>query len=255
MIREVLIIEDEPQAAQRLETLIREQIPGVTVLAKIDSVKRSVQWLSEHEPPDLILMDIHLADGISFQIFEQCEVKAPVIFTTAYDEYALKAFKVNSIDYILKPVDKEELATALKKLASLTQGKRGTDDVLASISEAVRTLTRQYKTRFIVKVGEHLRAIEIGDIQYIYSTEKTTFAHTNDGRKHILDFTLEQLEEMLDPRHFFRINRKYIITPGAIKDMVSYANSRLKLMLKGSEDNDIIVARERVQSFKVWLDL
>ena len=176
MIERVLIIEDEPQAIKRLETLIVELIPRVTILARMDSVKESVRWLSENSPPDLIFMDIQLADGISFQIFEQCQVKSPVIFTTAYDAYALKAFKVNSIDYILKPVDKDELEGALKKLSSLTQRKDNATEMLANIGEAVRLLTRKYKTRFVLKVGEHLKSIEVSDIQYFFSLEKTTFA-------------------------------------------------------------------------------
>jgi DNA-binding LytR/AlgR family response regulator len=254
MIKRVLIIEDEPQAIKRLETLVEDLIPGSTILAKIDSVKGSVTWLRDNSPPDLIFMDIQLADGISFQIFEQCQVKSPVIFTTAYDAYALKAFKVNSIDYILKPVDKDDMERALKKLNSLTQGKDHSTEMLANIGEAVKLLTRKYKTRFVLKVGEHLKSIEVSDIQYFFSLEKATFAKIADGRKHILDFTLDQLEEVVDPEHFFRINRKYIVSAPAIQDMVSYTNSRLKLVLKGSDDSDIIVSRERVQEFKDWLD-
>jgi DNA-binding LytR/AlgR family response regulator len=254
MIKRVLIIEDEPQAIKRLETLIEDLIPGVTILAKIDSVRGAIAWLRENSPPELIFMDIQLADGVSFQIFEQCHVKSPVIFTTAYDAYALKAFKVNSIDYILKPVDRDDMERALNKLNALTQGKDHTTEMLANIGEAVRSLTRKYKTRFVIKVGEHLKSIEVNDIQYFFSLEKATFAKINDGRKHILDFTLDQLEAVVDPAQFFRINRKYIVSAAAIQDMVSYTNSRLKLVLKGSDDTDIIVSRERVQEFKDWLD-
>lgn len=254
MIEHVLIIEDEPQAAKRLETLITELIPQVEIVAKIDSVKKSVNWLLENSQPDLIFMDIQLADGVSFQIFEQCQVTSPVIFTTAYDAYALKAFKVNSIDYILKPVDKDDLEGALKKLDFLTRRRNDTTEMLASIGEAVKMLTRKFKTRFVLKIGEHLKAIEVSDIQYFLSLEKATFAKVNDGRKHILDFTLDELEDVLDPQHFFRINRRYIIRAAAIQDMVSYTNSRIKLVLKGSDDTDIVVARERVQEFKDWLD-
>lgn len=254
MIEHVLIIEDEPQAAKRLETLITELIPQVKIAAKIDSVNKSVRWLIENPQPDLIFMDIQLADGVSFQIFEQCQVKSPVIFTTAYDAYALKAFKVNSIDYILKPVDRDDLEGALKKLEFLAARRDDTAAMIASIGEAVKMLTKKYKTRFVLKIGEHLKAIEVNDIHYFLSMEKTTFAKINDGRKHILDFTLDELEDVIDPQRFFRINRKYIISAGAIQDMVSYTNSRIKLVLKGSDDTDIIVARERVQEFKDWLD-
>jgi DNA-binding LytR/AlgR family response regulator len=250
----VLIIEDEPQAAQRLETLVRSLEPSVFVLAKLDTVKRSVEWLNSNPAPDLIFMDIQLADGVSFLIFEQCEVKSPIIFTTAYDAYALKAFKVNSIDYILKPVDKEELAAALQKYKSMAKGETQTKKILDNIGHAVELLTKRYKSRFVIKVGEHLRTVEVESILYFFSQEKTTFCCTSDNRTLILDFTLEQLEEMVDPSSFFRINRKYLVSAHAIQDIISYTNSRLKLVLKGSQDNDIIVARERVQEFKDWLD-
>lgn len=251
----IVIIEDEPHAAQRLQTLIAELLPDADIVAKIDTVKKSVQWLRSNQKPDLIFMDIQLADGLSFQIFEQHQINAPVIFTTAYDEYALKAFKVNSIDYILKPVDKGELEGAIKKLRNLSAQTPGTQqDVLANIGQAVEMLLKKYKTRFVVKVGEHLRTIDVSTIRYFFSQEKTTFCVTDDNRNHILDYTLEQLEEMLDPTEFYRINRKYLVRSIAIQDIISYTNSRLKLMLKGSQDNDIIVARERVQDFKSWLD-
>lgn len=250
----ILIIEDEPQAAKRMETLVYELLPKARVLDKIDSVRKSVQWFRSHPAPDLALMDIQLADGISFQIFEMCEVKCPVIFTTAYDEYALKAFKVNSIDYILKPVDKTELQAALQKLEKLTSTSDGTRKLLSSIEEVVHKLSRKYKERFVIKVGEHLRAVEVKDILYFYSQDKTTFCHTNENRNHILDYTLEQLEDMIDSDVYFRINRKYFVRAEAIQDIISYTNSRLKLVLKNSQDNDVIVARERVQEFKQWLD-
>jgi DNA-binding LytR/AlgR family response regulator len=250
----ILIIEDEQQAAQRLETLVNSLMPNVNVLDKLDTVKRAVDWFSTHQHPDLVFMDIQLADGISFMIFEQCEVRSPVIFTTAYDEYALKAFKVNSIDYILKPVDKEELQAALKKFKELTTRPDSQVTIMTNINEAVKMLTRKFKSRFMVKVGEHLRTIEINDVYYFFSQEKTTFCVTREGRNIILDYTLEQLEEMLDPEKYYRINRKYLISSESIQDIISYTNSRLKLILKASTDNDIIVARERVQDFKTWLD-
>jgi len=250
----ILIIEDEPQAAQRLETLIRGIEPDVDILDKIDSVKRSVQWFGNHPHPDLVFMDIQLADGISFAIFEQCEIKAPVIFTTAYDEYALKAFKVNSVDYILKPVDKEELEQAFKKLRNFVKSNINTNALLENINHAMSLLTRKHKARFVVKIGEHLKMIETNQILYFYSQNKTTFCHTQDSRNIILDFTLEQLEEMVDPLLFYRINRKYMVSAKAVKDIISYTNSRLRLVLQNNTDTDIIVARERVQEFKEWLD-
>jgi DNA-binding LytR/AlgR family response regulator len=250
----VLIIEDEQQAAIRLETLVRSIIPEVSILANIDTIKRSVEWFEKNTHPDLVFMDIQLADGMSFKIFELCDVRSPVIFTTAYDEYALKAFKVNSIDYLLKPIDKTELELAIRKFNTLS---RKTDDhtkLILNIGETMRMLTKRFKSRFVVKVGEHLRTIEVADIQYFFSQDKTTFCVTTEGRNLILDYTLEQLEEMLDPERFYRINRKYLIASDAIVDIISYSNSRLKLSLKVSQDSDIIVARERVQDFKNWLD-
>jgi len=199
-------------------------------------------------------MDIQLADGVSFQIFDQVEVKSPVIFTTAYDEYALKAFKVNSIDYILKPVDKTEFSQALRKLDGFMRVQTSQEDLMKNISQAMSMLTRKYKERFVIKVGEHLKTVEVRNILYFYSQEKTTFCHANDNRSHILDFTLEQVEGLVDPNEFFRVNRKYLVRGESIQDIISYTNSRLRLVLKNSTDNDVIVARERVQEFRQWLD-
>ena len=250
----VLIIEDEPQAAQRLASLLEALRPGVRILAQLDTVKRAVEWISANAPADLIFMDIQLADGLSFEIFEKTDVRSPIIFTTAYNEYALKAFKVNSIDYILKPVDKDELAAAFHKFEQLVRTPAEAGKMMESISYAMQMLTRKYKERFVIRVGEHLRSVEVSEILFFFSLEKTTFAQARDGRKHILDFTLDQLEELLDPNRFFRINRKYIVSVDAIHDMISHVNSRLKLVLKTSDDDDVIVARERVQEFKTWLD-
>ncbi|HEV8515298.1 MAG TPA: LytTR family DNA-binding domain-containing protein [Cyclobacteriaceae bacterium] len=247
----ILIIEDEPQAAQRVEKLIEAIVPNVKIVAVLDSVKRAVQWFTSNPSPDLAIMDIQLADGISFNIFEQCKVKCPVIFTTAYEEYALKAFKVNSIDYILKPVDADELKAAVQKYQSLNAAP---EKMLESIGFAVQMLAKKYKERFVIKVGEHLKSFEANDIQFFFSMEKTTFGQTADGRKHILDFTIDQLEGLLDPAKFFRINRKYLVNVKSIQDMISHSNSRLKLILKTCDDQDVIVARERVQEFKDWLD-
>lgn len=250
----VVIIEDEPQAAQRLEKLIKVLEPSAEIIVTMDSIKQAVAWFKKDIAADLIFMDIQLADGISFQIFEQCEVKSPVIFTTAYDAYALKAFKVNSIDYILKPVDSDELKVAILKFKQLTRGSGDTKVILENIGQAVQMLTKRHKTRFMIKVGEHLRTVEVENILYFYSKEKTTFCVTQEGRNFILDYSMEQLEEMIDPERYYRINRKYLVASNAIQDIITYTNSRLRLVLKNSDDNDVIVARERVQEFKDWLD-
>lgn len=249
----VVIIEDEPHAAARLEKLITEIVPSAMVIEKLDTVKSAVQWFKSNKHPDLLLVDVQLADGISFDIFQQCQVHSPIIFTTAYDQYAMKAFKLNSIDYILKPVDKDELAAAVNKMRNVS-ATREDGSLMQNINSAFEMLLKKYKTRFVVKVGEHLRTIEVSDIRFFFSQDKTTFAATKENRNVILDYSMDQLEGLLDPREFFRINRKYIVRSASIQDIITYTNSRLKIQLKGSDDNDIIVARERVQEFREWLD-
>jgi DNA-binding LytR/AlgR family response regulator len=250
----ILIIEDEPQAAARIEKLIKEIIPEGEVVEKLDTVKRSVEWLKKNPPPDLILLDVQLADGISFDIFQHCRVNSPVIFTTAYDQYAMRAFKLNSIDYILKPIDKAELAAAVQKFRDLSGSRQGNEEMMNNIHTAFQMLMKKYKTRFVIKVGEHIRTIEVDDVRYFFSQDKTSFCATKENRNFVLDFTMDQLEGLLDPRQFFRINRKYIVRAGCIQDIITHTNSRLKILLKGSDDNEIIVARERVQEFREWLD-
>lgn len=247
----VLIIEDEPHAAQRLTTLVTSLVPSATVVAVLDSVKKTVAWFNSNPAPDLALMDVQLADGLSFQIFEQSKVTCPVIFTTAYDQYAVKAFKVNGLDYLLKPVDTDELQRALSKLRTAPPE---INEMLGHISHAVRSLTRKYKTRFVIKVGEHLKSIEVRTVRYFFSQDKATFCAADDNRNYIVDYSMEELEHILDPDEFFRISRKYIVRSSAIQDIISYTNSRLRLVLKGSDDKDVIVARERVQQFREWLD-
>lgn len=250
----IVIIEDEPLAASRLKSIIGKVSPAMQVSVILDSVKSAANWFTEHEQPQLIFMDVQLADGISFEIFEKVEIKAPVIFTTAYDEYAIKAFKVNSIDYLLKPIDENELTLAITKFEKISKNIPNQQEVLSRIGSAVQMLAKKYKERFVTKVGEHLKFIGVGDILYFYSADKVTFCKTKDSRKHILDFSMDQLEHLIDPSQFYRINRKYLISVASIADMISYTNSRLKLILKSCDDADVIVARERVQDFKNWLD-
>ncbi len=250
----ILIIEDEPQAAQRLQELVLKTKAEARVLGILDSVKSAVAWFKKNTASDLVLMDIQLADGISFEIFEQIEVNAPVIFTTAYDEYALKAFKVNSVDYLLKPIDEYEFLQAIRKYESVKGTSSSSVQMLERIGNAMQMLSKKYKERFVTKIGEHLKFIEVSEILYFFSADKVTFCRAIDNRNHILDYTLDQVEALLDPERFFRINRKYIIRVEAIVDMISHVNSRLRLVLKGSDDADIIVSRERVQDFKNWLD-
>lgn len=250
----VLIIEDEQQAARRLQSLVQELLPACNIANTLDSVRDAVKWLQTNPRPDLIFMDIQLGDGLSFEIFEKVAIQSPVIFTTAYDTYAIKAFKVNGLDYILKPVDKDELAVAIDKFKRVAGNADQTQQWLQQLGNAVTQLTRKNKERFVVKIGEHLKTIAVADIQYFYSQERTTFCFTVDKRHHILDYTLEQVEEMIGQENYFRINRKYLVRAEAIQDIIQYTNSRLRLILIGSDDRECIVARERVQAFRQWLD-
>ena len=253
----VLIIEDEKPAANRLATFIHQYDPSIEILERLDSVKKSIAWLSTHALPDLTFIDIQLADGLSFEILEAMPFKAPIIFTTAYDEYAIKAFKVNSVDYLLKPIDFDEFSAAIDKYKDIYQPGKGSTiptTVMENLQKAMDMLTHPYKARFIVKVGDHIRSVTVEEIAYFFSLEKMTYLQTKKGRRFIIDYPLDRLEEIVDPRQFFRINRKYLIGVEAIQDIVTYSSSRLKLKLIHSDDMDSIVSRDRVQAFKDWLD-
>lgn len=250
----VLIVEDEPLAAGHLTKLISEYDPAIEVIKVIDSVKKSIDWFNNHSHPDLLFLDIQLADGLSFDIFKQCEIKTPIIFTTAYDEYAIKAFKVNSIDYLLKPISPEELRTAIEKFKNTKNPDSNIGFDLKSMEHAIQLLTKEYKNRFVIKVGEHIRFVPIEDISFFYSLEKATFIQTTLQKNYCIDFSLDDLENLVDPAKFFRINRKYIVSLASISDIISYSNSRLALKLKGCNFDDVIVSREKVSSFKEWLD-
>lgn len=250
---DILIIEDEIPAFKRLALLVSQLIPKATIFASIDSIETAVEWFKSNPSPDLIFMDIQLADGLSFDIFNQIKIEAPVVFTTAYDQYAIKAFKVNSIDYLLKPIDTEELKQALEKYNNLYQKQ----PVISgnTIQQLIQSLTQpEYKERFIVKVGQQLTYINVTDIYYFYSEDGLVFARTAKGKKHAVDYTLDQLEELTSPSDFFRINRKIITRIEAIHKIAAYFNSRLKLELRPLADFDVIVSRDRVPHFKKWLD-
>jgi len=246
-----LIVEDEKVAAVRLSGLIKKYDPTIDITGIVQSVKNAVQWLNTHQAPDLIFMDIQLADGLSFEIFEQTIVKTPVIFTTAYDEYALKAFKVNSIDYLLKPVDLNELKNAIDKFKANNLHKEIPVQVFDNI---LHSLTKNYKNKFVIKVGEHIKVFSTEDIQCFYSMEKYTFLQNNSGRDYAISYSLNQLEDLLDPSMFFRINRKFIVSLPAITDIVSYSNSRLRVKLKSNDSDELILSREKVQDFKKWIE-
>ncbi|WBU88706.1 LytR/AlgR family response regulator transcription factor [Cellulophaga omnivescoria] len=249
----VIIIEDEKPAARRLSRLLAEL--NVTVSTMLHSVEESIIWFNENKHPDLIFLDIQLSDGLSFEIFEQVDVKSAIIFTTAYDEYALQAFKLNSIDYLLKPIDDEELEVAVNKYKNMTASNPKISVDFDDIKKLlVNPIEREFKKRFTVKVGQHLKIINADEIECFFSENKGTYAATSDGRNYLLDVTLENLESELEPKNFFRVSRKFYINVNYIKDIVSYTNSRLKIVLNKYNDSEIIVSREKVKDFKLWLE-
>lgn len=249
----VLIVEDEKLAADHLVTLLHRYDEKIAVLERIDSVKKGVQWFEENHHPDLAFFDIQLSDGLSFEIFEKSDIQCPVIFTTAFNEYALRAFKVNSVDYLLKPIDYEELGAAIDKFRR-NREKFSLPGYQSMIDNVLGMLSTNHKQRFVVKVGEHIRSIHVSKILFFYSMEKATFLHTSDNYNYVIDYSLDQVEQLVDPKTFFKINRKYIIALEAIQDIISYSNSRLKVELKHNQEMDAIVAREKVSKFKTWLD-
>ncbi len=249
----VIIIEDEKPSARRLQRMLNSL--NIETETMLHSVEESIQWFQNHNHPDLIFLDIQLSDGLSFEIFETLEIKSAVIFTTAYDEYALQAFKLNSIDYLLKPIDEEDLKKAVAKYKERTPEKQSVTLDFNDIKKLlVNPIERDYKKRFSVKVGQHLKLINIDDIECFYSENKGTYAYTTEGRNYLLDITLEQLDEELEPHKFFRISRKFYVNINAIKDMISYTNSRLQIKLNSYNEQEVIVARERVKDFKTWLE-
>lgn len=247
----ILIIEDEKPAARRLTQLILDRLPGAQIEGNIDTVTSAIAWFSTNPQPDLIFLDIQLADGISFEIFEQVKVATPIIFCTAYDQYAIKAFKLNSIDYLLKPIDPEELGRALDKFES---GRKEPAISLEQIRSLLQPVPKTFKSRFLVKLGERILTVDVHEIAFFYSEDKFSLLQTNQGKKYIIDYTLDEIEDMVSPDQFFRLNRKYITSIAAIKDVFSYSNSRLKIHLHNSADNDILISREKVGTFKNWLD-
>jgi two-component system response regulator LytT len=249
----ILIVEDEVAAANRMKKMVLEAAPDAIILEVTDSISSTVQWLSENQAPDLIFMDIHLADGLSFKIFEQVTIKTPVIFTTAFDNYAIQAFKVNSIDYLLKPIKKEELDFALQKFRELEQKSEPVN--FEELVKAIRLQHgQQYRQRFLVGFADKLKAIEVQEIAYFEADNKSLFIVTHQGKRYDINSTLEKLEPTLDPNHFFRANRKYIICFQSIEAMHNYSKSRIKITLNPPSSEDCIVSTERSALFKEWLN-
>lgn len=246
----ILIVEDEQAAARRLQKLLSDINPEHEIMGVVPSIESAVNWFQENPSPDVVLMDIHLADGSSFEIFEKVEIPAPVIFATAYDEYALKAFKVNAIDYLLKPIKQAELEHALSKVSGPVKKDDAGDDLIHKLEEA--GFIRKAK-RLLVRMGQSIKLIDLNLVSYFYSKDKISFAVLPGNKRYPLDQSLDQIEHMVDPLHFFRINRQFIVKMEAIDEMIAYSKSRVKLKLNPPTDEDAIVSKERSPEFKKWL--
>ncbi|HEY9114425.1 MAG TPA: LytTR family DNA-binding domain-containing protein [Bacteroidales bacterium] len=248
----VLIIEDEIFAAEKLEQMLLEINPAITVLAKLGSINESVKWLMNNMA-DLIFLDIQLSDGISFSIFEQVTVNTPVIFTTAYDQYAIKAFQVNSIAYLLKPIRKAELTESLKKYQTLKSAFSIDYDTLIA---NIQGKEPAYKNRFLIQIGEKIKKVEVSETAYFYVLDKGIYLRTFEGKTYPVEYTLDKLESLIEPAKFFRINRKYLVNIEAISNMIAYSRGRVKLDLKPKADDpwDTIVSIDRSADFKKWLN-
>ena len=252
----ILIIEDEKPAARLLQRKVEKL--GLQVNTMLHSVEEAIAWFQNNAHPDLIFLDIQLSDGLSFEIFEyfdkaQQHIKSAVIFTTAYDEYALRAFKLNSIDYLLKPIDEEDLEIAVNKFKARTQSQNISLDFEAIKRMLVNPVEKEYKKRFSVKIGQQLKVISIDEVECFYSENKGTYIHTLDNRDYLIDFTLEVVEAEINPKEFYRVSRKFIVPLKAVKEIQVYSNSRLKIILPTYKDDEVIVARERVGDFKEWI--
>ena len=247
----IIIVEDEKHARDNLERLLLEIDPTIEVQAKLDSVSSTVDWLARHET-DLIFLDIHLADDLSFKIFELTEVKAPVIFTTAYDQYALRAFKVNSLDYLLKPIEKEELARSLDKYRATRPQQPALN--VESLLQALQQPQRNYQQRFLVTRREKILSVKVEDIAYFEGEDRYVYLVKNDGTRFIVEYKLSELEDLLDPRQFFRLNRSYIARFEAIDKITVLSKSRVKVDMKPAAPREVIVSTETARDFKAWLN-
>lgn len=247
-----ILIEDEQLAAKRMRELIATIRPDYQFVAKFDSVESATISLPALKY-DILFMDIQLADGNSFDIFDQVAISAPIIFTTAYDEYALKAFKANSVDYLLKPIDLSELKSAVEKFEnSFHQPK--VESTSLPVDELIKSLQPKGKERFVVRVGDHLKTIDTKDIQLIYSQDKGTYLFTKEGRRYLIDYTVDRAADLLAPDIYFKISRKFIVNLNYIKDIIAFTNSRLEIRIEHFEEDQVIVSREKVNEFKDWLD-
>jgi len=244
-----VIIEDEKLAANKLEQMLSQIDKKIKVAGKLESVEESVNWLNQNSDYDLIFMDIQLDDGISFEIFDAVTIESPVIFTTAYNEYAIRAFKVNSVDYLLKPVSEDALRQALEKFDKLYSVKEN-----LNLFKVFEQLNKSYKERFFIKVGIHYQSVRVENISCFFVEERNTFLKTTKGKNFDLDYSLDHVQKMINPEQFFRINRNFLVNIDAITNIVGYSSSRLKLKLENCNDENLIVSREKVTEFKNWMD-
>jgi len=254
----ILIVEDEDLAVKKIQKTLSEVDGDAEIIGVTDSIQSTVNWLEQNNAPDLILMDIELSDGQSFEIFSRTKVKSAVIFTTSYDEFALKAFKVNSIDYLLKPVQKEELSAALDKFKNMSGSYKPAEKNEINMDALVKELQQKlqpkdYRKRFLVKHGQKLVSIETDDIAYFFSDGRLNFFKTFDNRKFVVDYTMDELEDMLDPQRYFRISRSFYISVASIDQIHDYFGNRLLLQLKPTVDKETVVSREKVTDFKKWM--
>lgn len=251
-MKNILIIEDEEAAVRRLSKMVQEAMPDANILPALASIESAISWFKSNPAPDLILSDVHLADGQSFEIFRQVQVPTPIIFTTAYDQYALDAFKVNSIDYLLKPIKKEELQRAIDKFTNFSSPAPAVN--IEKLLQSLQQSKAAYKERFAVRYGEHIKTIETGDVAYFYTENKVNFLVTKDNKRYVVDLNLDQLESVLDPKNFFRINRQFIISFHSITEMFAYSKSRVLIKLNPPSKHETIVSAERSANFKAWID-
>lgn len=250
----VLIVEDEELAVKKLQKTLAAIDDTIEVSGITDSIQSTLDWLHSNPSPDLVLMDIELADGQSFEIFRMTEVKSPVIFTTSYDEYALKAFKVNSVDYLLKPVQQEELQAAINKFRKMRGEEKGSISIDHLVKELQQKLQpKEFRKRFLVKHAQKLVSVEVEDIAFFYSDGRLNFFKTEDNRKFVVDYTMDELEDMLDPERYFRISRSFYVSIGSIEKIEDYFGNRLILQLKPAVDKEALVSREKVTDFKKWM--
>ncbi|WP_299677902.1 LytTR family DNA-binding domain-containing protein [uncultured Tenacibaculum sp.] len=247
----IIIVEDESLAVEKLERYLLKYDGTIEIASKLDSIQSAVEFFQSENEFDVVFMDVQLTDGLSFEIFNQTKIDKPIIFVTAFDEYAIDAFKVNSIDYILKPITFTDISKAMTKLKSMQNLFKKTE----AVSNVAKDLiTRKFKDRFLVKLGNHIHSLKTDEISLFYAEGRTVYLVTNSGKKYILDFKLEDLVKVLNPKNFFRVNRTFIVGINSIKDVLVYSNSRLKIITSFQLEKEIIVSREKVAIFKNWFE-